>query len=134
MTFNSPSFQAKKDRNLWEAVTFTASIDASGALTIMGSNNLETVTLVVNNTALGIHDILETISSGALLDINDLEFSTNNMPDPSVQLYPADGIVELKEVNTEAGYVSGAFSFYAFNSSGLTAVTFNEGIFFNVPI
>lgn len=134
LEFNTPSFQAKKDGNLWESITFRANIDNAGVLTILASDNLETLTLVVNNTEIGSHDISETISSGSLIDIDGIQFSTNNTPDPSIQLYPADGLIELREVNLEAGYVSGEFSFNAFSASGLTSVNINEGVFFRVPL
>ena len=43
--FNSPSFQAEKDGNLWEAISYFATVDANGVITITGSDNFETVTL-----------------------------------------------------------------------------------------
>ena len=132
--FNSPSFQGEKDGNLWEAVTFRANINGIGVLTIVGSNNLETITLEVNSTALGLHDVTETISNGSLRDIDDVLYSTNNFPDPSVQLYPATGIIDIKEVNIEGGFVSGEFYFNAFNSSGLTSININKGFFHKVPL
>ncbi len=134
LEFNTPSFQAKKDGNLWEAVTYRANIDNSGVLTIAGSDNFETVTLVVNSTAIGLHNVVTTTSSASLLDVNDMNWSTNNTPDPSVQIYPADGVIDLKEVNMEAGTVSGEFYFNAFNASGLSSINFNQGFFHNVPL
>ncbi|WP_452224956.1 DUF6252 family protein [Lacinutrix chionoecetis] len=134
LEFNSPAFQGKKDGNLWQAVTYVANIDNTGALTITASDNLETITLHVNSTALGIHDVVETSSSATLLDIDEVLYSTNNVPDPSVQVYPASGVIDLTEVNVEGGYVSGEFYFNAFNSSGLTSINVNEGHFFRVPL
>ncbi|WP_452597715.1 DUF6252 family protein [Pontimicrobium sp. MEBiC01747] len=134
LEFNTPSFQAKKDGNLWEAITYSANIDASGVLTIVGSDNFETVTLVSNSAALGLHDMVNTSSSGALLDVNSVVWSTNNMPDPSVQIYPADGVIDIKEVDTEGGTVSGEFYFNAFNASGLSSINFNRGFFHKVQL
>ncbi|WP_034062545.1 DUF6252 family protein [Lacinutrix jangbogonensis] len=134
LEFNSPSFQGEKDGNLWEARTFSANIDGLGVLTIVGSSNFETITIEVNSTAVGIYDVAETASSGSLVDIDDFLYSSNNIPDPSVQLYPASGIIDLKEVNIERGYVSGEFYFNAFNSSGLTSINVNNGVFFKVPL
>ena len=132
--FNTPSFQGEKDGNLWEAVTFRANVNGLGVLSIIGTNNFETITLEVNSTAIGPHDVTETISSGSLMDIDDVLYSSNNVPDPSVQLYPAAGVIDLKEVNIEGGYVSGEFYFNAFNSSGLTSVNVNKGFFHKVPL
>ena len=135
LVFKTPSFQGKKDGNLWEANNFSANVDGQGILTIVGSNNFETITIQVSSTAIGIYDVTESVStSGALLDIDDVFYSSNNTPDPSVQLYPASGIINLQEVNTERGYVSGEFYFNAFNSSGLTSVNVNKGVFFKVPL
>lgn len=134
LEFNTPSFQAKKDGNLWEAVTFNASINTLGELTIFATDNFETISLKVNSTALGLHDVTETTSTGSIIDINDIVFSTNNFPDPSVQLYPAGGIIDLKEVNVEGNYVSGEFYFNGFNGSGITSINVNEGFFFRVPL
>ena len=134
LEFNTPSFQGEKDGNLWEAVTFRANVNSAGELTIVGSNNFETISLRVNSSALGIHDVTESSSAGSLLDIDDVLYSSNNFPDPSVSLYPAAGQIDLKEVSTEAGYVSGEFYFNAYNSSGLTSVNINKGFFHRVPL
>ena len=138
LEFNTPSFQAKKDGNLWEAVTYSATIDDSGSLTITGSDNFEIVTLVVNSTALGMHDVVTTSSYATVLDVNEVLWSTNNTPvnptNPDLPSYPADGVITIKEFILDKGIVSGSFHFNAFNSSGLSSVNFNEGFFHNVPI
>lgn len=132
--FNTPSFKANKNGNLWEGVTYTASINDTGVLTITASDNFETITLVSNSAAEGEHDILTTSSFATLTDIDDVFWSTNNVPDPSVQLYPASGLINLTKVDIEGGVVSGEFYFNAFNNSGLSSVNFNEGVFFDVPL
>lgn len=134
LEFKTPSFQGEKDGNLWEAVSFRANINALGVLTITGSDNFETITLEVDSPSIDVHDIVETISSGALEDIDGVFYSSNNFPDPSVQLYPAAGMIDLKDVNLEEGYVSGEFYFNAFNSSGLTSINVNKGFFHKVPL
>lgn len=132
--FNTPAFKANKDGNLWEAVSYSANIDNSGILTIVGSDNFETVTLVSNSVALGNHDVVDTSSFATLLDVNDVFWSTNNTPDESVQLYPADGVINIRELDIEAGLVSGEFYFNAFNNSGLSSVNFKDGFFHDVPL
>ncbi|AUC82594.1 DUF6252 family protein [Lacinutrix sp. Bg11-31] len=132
--FNTPSFQGEKDGNLWEAVTYKANVNSLGELTIVASDNFETITLEVNSLTLGAHDVTEAVSSGSIVDIDEVLYSSNNFPDPSVQLYPAAGVIDLKEVSVEGGYVSGEFYFNAFNSSGLTSVNINKGFFHKVPL
>lgn len=134
LQFNTPAFQTKKDGNLWKAVTYNANIDGAGVLTIVASDNLETIILVVNNTVLGVHDVVQTTSSGTLLDIDNVLFSSNNTPNPNIQIYPAGGQINLTDVNTEEAYVSGTFYFNAFTNSGLTAANFNEGNFYKIPL
>lgn len=132
--FNTPALQGEKDGNLWEAVTFRANVDSGGFLRITGSDNFETITLVLNSTAIGEHDIVDTSSYATLIDINEVLWSTENTPDPSIQIYPANGVINLTEFNTEKATVSGSFYFNAFNDSGLSSINFNEGVFYNVPI
>ena len=134
LEFKTPSFEAKKDGNLFEAVTYKASIIDNGQLTITGSDNYETVTLVVNSAAPGVYDVETTNALATLLDINGMLWSTENTPDGEVQPYPANGIIEIKEVNLDEAYVSGEFFFNAYNTSGMTAVNFNEGFFHKVPL
>jgi len=132
--FNTPSFQAQKDGNFWQAVTFSANINSSGVLTIVGSDNFKTITLEVNSTDPDIYDVTETISNGSFKDFDGVLYSTNNFPNANVQLYPAGGMIDLKEVNIEEGFVSGEFYFNAFNSSGLTSVNISKGYFYKVPL
>ena len=138
LEFNTPSFKAKKNGNLWEAVTFSATIDDSGSLTIKGSDNFDTVTLVTNSTASGMYDVVTTSSYATVLDTNEVLWSTNNTPvnptNPDLPSYPADGVITIKEFSLDKGVVSGSFHFNAYNSSGLSTVNFNEGFFHNVPI
>lgn len=134
LEFKTPSFEAKKDGNLFEAVTYKASIIDNGQLTITGSDNYETVTLVVNSVSPGIYDVETTSALATLLDINGMLWSTENTPDTDVQPYPASGIIDIREVNLEEGYVSGEFYFNAYNSSGMTSVNLNEGFFYKIPL
>ena len=134
LEFNTPSFQGEKDGNLWEAVTFRANFNNVGVLTIVGSDNFETITLEVNSPALGEHDVTDPVTSASLIDFEGVVYSSNNFPDPSVQVYPASGIIDLKELSIEEGYVSGEFYFNAFNNSGLTSINVNKGFFHRVPL
>lgn len=132
--FKSPSFEAKKDGNLFVAVTYQAGIVDNGQLVITGTDNYDTVTLVVNSLSPGVYDVEDDNAYATHLDINGMLWSTQNTPDPEVQAYPANGIIDIKEVNLEEAYVSGEFYFNAYNSSGMTTVNFNEGFFFRVPL
>lgn len=132
--FNTPSFQGSKDKSFWEANFFKANVNSQGVLTIVGSNEFESITLKVNNITLGNHDIAETTSSGSFLDADGVFYSSNSFPDSSIQLYAPSGVIDLKDVNIEEGYISGTFYFNAFNSSGLTKININKGFFYKVPL
>ncbi|WP_299890420.1 DUF6252 family protein [uncultured Lacinutrix sp.] len=146
--FNTPAFKANKDGNLWEGVSYSANIDGSGVITIVGSDNFETVTLVAfpsdafvcdtkpetvyGNTPGNCYEVSNNPSFATLLDVNDVFWSTNNTPASSE--YPADGVINIRELSVEEGLVSGAFYFNAFNSSGLSSVNFKDGFFHNIPL
>ncbi|SEA68759.1 DUF6252 family protein [Bizionia paragorgiae] len=132
--FKTPSFEAKKDGNLFEAVSYQASIVDNGQIVITGTDNYDTVNLVVNSVSPGLYDVQDANAFATHVDINGVIWSTENTPDPDVQIYPANGMIDLKVVNLEEGFVSGEFYFNAFNSSGMSSVNFNEGIFVKVPL
>lgn len=144
--FNTPSFSAKKDGNIWEAVSYTANLDNSGVLTIVAFNNFETITLVAfpsdaslctgvfQDNVGSCYEVVENASFATLLDVDEVFYSTSNEPDETVQVYPPAGVINLRDINLEEGVVSGEFYFNAFSNSGLSAVNFNEGFFHNVPL
>jgi hypothetical protein len=149
--FNTPSFQANINDNLWEANSFFATVDANGVTTITGTDGLETITLVAfsidgfvcnsnnnsvfNNEPGVCFDVFTTsnYSFATHTDIDNTLWSTNNIPDSSIQIYTADGEINIREANLETGLISGKFHFTAFNDSGLSAINFKEGFFHNIP-
>ena len=151
LEFNTPSFQANKDGNLWEASSYFATVDANGVITVTGTDGLETVTLVAfpqdsfvctsNDNSVfaseqgNCFDVYTNTnySFATLTDINNTLWSTNNVPDQSVQIYTGDGEINIREANLETGLISGKFHFTAFNTSGLSSININEGFFYNVP-
>ena len=51
--FNTPAFQGDRENKLWRAKDFYASIETNGFLTIVGTNNIETVELKVPSATEG---------------------------------------------------------------------------------
>lgn len=133
--FNSPAFQGDRANQLWRAKAFSASIDENGSLSIMGTNNVETVTLRVPSVSEG------TYVTG---DVNSIEaeyedgfgtiYSTNNRPHSSVSIYPELGEIVIEEIDLTTGRFSGTFRFLAFDDSGLNSVGYSRGVFFKVPL
>ncbi|WP_417866801.1 DUF6252 family protein [Xanthomarina gelatinilytica] len=133
--FNSPAMQGKKDGTTWKAVSYRAYIDENGKSIITGHNNYETINLQVSSFSVGTYLLGESNSNIATLIGSNLEeYSTNNLPDQDIELYPPDGIIEITEFNQVNNSISGKFWFNAYSASGTQTVNFSQGIFYNIPI
>lgn len=121
--FNSPAFQGSLDGASWRAKAYSASIDENGFLTLYGTNNTETLELIIPTVAVGVYVFGDVNTIEARFTTADgTVFSTNNRPDPSVSIYPEYGEIRLNEI--ENNRFTGTFRFTAFNSSGLQSVNF----------
>lgn len=134
--FNTPGFQGNKNYNLWRATFFNAVVNADG-LTITAGNNSEDMTIRLSSFAVTGNEnpylLTDTSFSRAeFIDFENIEYSTSNLADPSVSLYPEIGEVYIDESTPE--YISGTFRFIAFTADGLKSVGFNEGTFYRIPI
>ncbi|GGG39643.1 DUF6252 family protein [Bizionia arctica] len=133
--FNSPAMQGKVDGSNWKAVSYSGYIDENGKSIITGDNNYETVSLQVSSFAVGTYLLGESNTNIATLIDSDLqEYSTNNLPDENIELYPPDGIIEITEFNSSNNSITGKFWFNAYSASGTETVNFSQGIFYNLPI
>ena len=133
--FNSPAFQGDRANQLWRAKAFSASIDASGFLTITGTNNTETVNLRVPSAIEGTY-ITGSVNAieAEYIDGFGTVYSTNNKPDHSVSVYPELGEIVIEEIDLVRSTFTGTFRFLAFDASGLNSVGYSRGIFFKVPL
>ena len=134
LVFNNPAFIGYNDGELWEATTYRANVDGSGNLTITGIRGLETIILKTNDTAETLYLLGNTTSSATYENEFGDFYSTNNVPDPDLQVYPADGKINISEFNIIERTVSGTFAFNVYDSSGTQTENFNKGYFYNVPI
>ncbi len=134
LVFNNPAFQANNNDLLWKATTFRANVDALGKLTLTGLGNQGVVNLTTSSTQEGVYNLGNTLSVAVYENPQEVVFTTNNVPDPSIQLYPSEGEIEITDYNVIERLVSGTFSFNAFDVSGLNSENFNRGVFYNVPI
>lgn len=133
--FNSPAFQGDRANQLWRAESFSASIDANGFLTILGTNNSERVTLRVPSAVEGTYVTGNVDGMEAeYIDGFGTVFSTNNRPDPSVSIYPELGEIIIEEIDLVRSRFTGTFRFLAFDASGLNSVGYSRGIFFKVSL
>ncbi len=133
--FNSPALQGKKDGNRWKALFYNASFNDSGTLVITGGDNFESVTLHVSELAIGSYTLgVGNASSAEFIDVDDVNYSTNNEPDPDFSVYPPDGLITISRYDSANNTVSGEFYFNAYATSGLKTVNFSEGVFFDLPL
>ena len=133
--FNTPAFQGNKNNQLWRAVAFNASVNAQGNLIITGTNNFETVRLIVPSATLGTYVVGEVNTIEAqYIDAEGEVYSTNNIPDEEVSVYPELGEIIVEEIGENNSYVTGTFRFLAFTANGQNSVGYSRGIFFKVPL
>ena len=133
--FNNPAFQGDRENELWRAKVFYAEIEANGFLTIVGTNNIETVELKVPTVAEGTYifgdvDAMEAVYTDAF----NTRYSTNNRPDESVSVYPELGEIVIEEIDLVNATFTGTYRFLAFDSSGLNSIGYANGIFYKVPL
>ena len=134
LEFNTPSFQSYKNEIVWNAEDFRANVDAFGFLNITGTSGEETITLSTAGSSVGVYNLGNVASKAVFRDEFDTTYSTNSVPDPTIQLYPSEGKIVIEEFNIVEKTVSGTFYFHAFDSTGLNSVVINRGYFYNVPI
>lgn len=133
LEYNTPAFQGNREYGLWIAKYTNASIDNNGILTITGSNNVETVELILPTIAVDSF-VLGNVNSreARYIDAEGTVFSTNNEPDESVSVYDDLGFVVIDEIVNNT--FSGRFQFLAYDEDGLNSIGYNEGVFFRVPL
>lgn len=133
--FNTPAFQGDRENALWRARAFSASISTDGALTIIGTNNSEKVTLKVPSVTESTFILgnIEAIEAEYVDGFGTI-FSTNNEPDESVSVYPELGEVVIEEIDYTNETFTGTYRFLAFDESGLNSVGFTNGLFYKVPL
>ncbi|MBU2939074.1 hypothetical protein KO494_05915 [Lacinutrix sp. C3R15] len=135
LEFNTPALQGKKDSAFWRADYYTAEINGSGQLIISGGRGSESIVLKTQSASVGSYLLGEGSSSEAtFVSTQDIAYSTNNEPDPIIQIYPADGEIVITDYSESGNAVSGTFWFNAFSESGLNKVNFSQGVFYEVPI
>ncbi|RZN84219.1 MAG: hypothetical protein EVB11_02095 [Winogradskyella sp.] len=132
--FNNPAVQANFEGQSWEAVAQSASTK-DGGLIIRAVRGTETLLLFTTRTDAGNYPLGDNNQSEARYRAADgTIYSTLNAPDPSVQVFPSDGLIEISNVDLVSNTATGEFWFNAFTADGLNSVNFIDGVFFQVPI
>lgn len=134
--FNSPAMQAHKNGSvLWKTQFRAADID-NGGFVIEGRNSGEVLQLITTSDSRGTFEIGPGTGNIAFfVDVDGTIYSSENMPDPSVSIYPPTGQIIVDDIdNDNPMNVYGTFWFYAYTADGLNVVNFNEGVFYKVPL
>ena len=133
--FNNPAMQANFEGQSWLAVSFAADIDFGGFI-IEGRRGSEVLQIITENDTRGMYDLgPDSISVAIFRDAEGIIYSTKNTPDPSVTVFPTDGLVIVDDIdNAEPNRVTGSFRFNAFSEDGLRSVNFIDGVFFKVSL
>jgi Family of unknown function (DUF6252) len=120
--FNSPALQGSYNNQLWRAKSFGARINETGALTIKGINNAETLELFLPSASVGLYYLGDVDSMEARFTAADgTVYSTNNS---NGSPYPDYGEIRLTEILNNT--FSGTFRFNAYSESG-DVVNFTGG-------
>ena len=128
--FNTPAFQGLKDSttNLWSADSFGVTVNLDGSVIISGSNSSGTINLKLPFVEQDPNYAFVPGNGGLVeaqfLTPEGLEYSTSNLPDEQVSVYPELGAIYINEVDVVNATLSGTFRFIAFDASGLNSVSF----------
>jgi hypothetical protein len=134
--FRSPSFEAQKDGIVfWNANFLAADIDNNGFI-IEGRNSGEKLQLITSSESNGVFELSGDSDNVAIyVDTNGTVFSTKNVPDPNISIFPKFGEINIENVDNEnPRNISGTFWFYAYTEDGLNSINFIEGVFYKIPL
>ena len=133
--FNNPAFQANREGVTWKADFFAADIDF-GKFLFEGRDGVEVLQLIPSDDRRGTYILGPDSESVAIFrDAIGTVFSTANLPDPSITLFPPDGEIVVQSLdNSDPMRVTGTFRFTAFSEDGLQSVTFIDGVFFRISL
>jgi hypothetical protein len=145
LEFNYPALQAKRNGELW--TTITQEVSNSSTLIITATGNEATITMELPELKTGTYLVgvvgedENATATGTFTDETGVTYSTlynavDNISTPNIDesvVYYSEGAIEVTDINTTEGYVSGVFWFTAYTNSGENKVDFNEGVFYEVP-
>ena len=133
--FNNPAMQGNRDGETWKADYYAADIDFGGFL-FEGGRGTEVLQLITPDDSRGIYSLTnESVAVAIFRDAEGTVYSTANLPDPSITIYPPEGIIQVEDIdNSDPKRVTGTFRFTAFTQDGLKSVNFINGVFYRVSL
>ena len=96
----------------------------------------EKLQLITSSELNGVFELSGDSENVAIyVDTNGTVFSTKNVPDPNISIFPKFGEINIENVDNEnPRNISGTFWFYAYTEDGLNSINFNEGVFYKIPL
>ncbi|TCK65155.1 hypothetical protein DFQ05_2369 [Winogradskyella wandonensis] len=133
--FNNPAMQANFEGDSWRATSFAGDIDFGGFI-FEGRRGTEVLQIITENDTRGTFELTpESVSKAIFRDAEGIIYSTKNLPDPEITIYPPEGVIVVDDIdNAEPKRVTGTFRFTAFSEDGLRSVNFINGVFFKVSL
>ena len=133
VSFNSPAVQGYKDREVWQAGEFTATVGSDASLTVTATRGFEKLTLRTQNSSAGDYTLGEASSNTATFvftaDGITEEYSTLDAD--------ASGRVSISanplETDLSKGFITGTFRFLALDSEG-KEISFTSGHFYKLSL
>lgn len=133
VSFNSPAVQGYKDREVWQAESYTATVGSNNALTVVATRGYETLTLRTTNSTAGDYNLGGDASNTATFLFNadgvTQEYTTTDT-DASGRISVS---ADPKETDLTKGYITGTFRFLAVDAGG-NELAFTSGHFYKLPV
>lgn len=127
-----PVFEANINGNFnWNAQTFVALVQ-DNEIAISGSDNVSSISLIINNPDVGNFDIYSWTDDYAIFQ-DTVQYSTRNDGVGSVA-FLSDGEIDILEIDSLNNTITGNFHFDAYDSSGENTINVSEGVFYKIPM
>ena len=129
---STPAFQGLQQGDfVWRSTTRVATVQASGVLSISGSDGVGTMIISLPDATVGTYALGEGKLSTVTFTEENTTYSTQNNG-TEYPVYLGDGQVKVEEVNAETKTLKGSFYFNSYDSTGTKYLNFSEGVFYNL--
>ena len=129
---STPAFQGLQQGDfVWRSTTRVATVQASGVLSISGSDGVGTMIISLPDATVGTYALGEGKLSTVTFTEENTTYSTQNNG-TEYPVYLGDGQVTVEEVNAETKTLKGSFYFNSYDSTGTKYLNFSEGVFYNL--
>ena len=129
---SSPTLQGLQHGDFtWKSNSRSATVNASGALTITGTDGYGTMTITLAAATVGSYELGKGKTSTVTFKQENVIYSTQ-YDGVEYPVYLSDGNVTIEEVNAETKIIKGTFYFNSYDSTGTKYMNFSEGVFYNL--